>query len=279
MREVPVPVEGAVFVYNPDKPGAQEAAQRGAAWCRERNIAPRIASRGQFRCSEGELVVAVGGDGTLLRTAAVLHPAQVPILGVHMGSLGFLASCSAAYMEDALERVLQGEITVERRWRLRACWPGGTGTALNDVVLTGIRTGRFTQLEVSVNGSPVGTLAGDGVIVASATGATAYALACGGPLILPHQDAAVVVPVAPHHLGARPLVVPAEARVRVRARFPANVVLDGDVVSELAQGDELETTADADPTLLVSLPEGPTYFERLREKLGWLPGPAAKGEA
>ncbi len=272
-------VEGVVFVYNPDKPGAQEAAQRGAAWCREHSIAPRIASRGQFRCREGDLVVAVGGDGTLLRTAAVLHPAQVPILGVHMGSLGFLASCTATHMEDALERVLEGAVFIERRCRLRARWPGGTGTALNDVALTGIRAGRFTQLEVSVNGTPVGTLAGDGVIVASATGATAYALACGGPLILPQHSAAVVVPVAPHHLGARPLVVPAEAHVRVRALFPANVMLDGDVVSELAQGAELETTADADPTLLVNLPEGPTYFQRLREKLGWLPGPAEKGDA
>lgn len=272
-------VEGALFVYNPDKPGAQEAAQRGAAWCRARNIAPRIDSRGQFRCREGDLVVTVGGDGTLLRAAAVLHPAQVPILGVHMGSLGFMASCTAAGMEDALERVLRGEVGIEHRWRLRACWPGGTGTALNDVVLTGTRTGRFTQLEVWVDATPVGTLAGDGVIVASATGATAYALACGGPLILPQQNAAVIVPVAPHHLGARPLIVPAETCVTLRARFPVNVMLDGDVVAELACGDELHTTTDADPTLLVNLPQGPTYFQRLRDKLGWLPGPAEKGEA
>jgi len=221
--------------------------------------------------------VAVGGDGTLLRTAAVLHPAQVPILGVHMGSLGFLASCSADQLEDALEAVFSGKAGVEPRQRLTAKAADMTGTALNDLVLLGTSPARFTQVEVWIDGQSAAVVSGDGLVIATNTGSTAYALACGGPVLHPGLAAMTVVPIAPHRLGTRPLVLPERATITVRATFPTALFLDGDPAGTLSGGQAVDVSISSACTWLVRLPEEPTFFERLRDKLGWLPGPIGRG--
>jgi len=269
--------KGAVFVYNAEKPGTKQVAERGAAWCAEHGVKARVTSRRQFTCHEGELAVAVGGDGTLLRTAAVLHPAEVPILGVHMGSLGFLASCSAEQLEAALETVFSGRATVEPRRRLAVKTADMAGSALNDLVLLGTSPARFTQVEVWVDGQSVAVISGDGLIVATNTGATAYALACGGPVLHPELAAMTIVPVAPHRLGIRPLVLPETASLTVRAAFPTALMLDGDPVGALSGGQAVDVGICSTSTWLVRLPEESTFFERLRDKLGWLPGPIGRG--
>ncbi|MFO8034566.1 MAG: NAD(+)/NADH kinase [Candidatus Bipolaricaulota bacterium] len=272
-------LERVVFVYNANKPSAQAVARRGAAWCQQNKITPRVTSRRQFRCREGDLAVAVGGDGTLLRVASVLYPMEVAVLGVHMGSLGFLSSCTADRLEEALGQVLAGIAQVDPRSRLAARWGGNEGTGLNDVALMGSERGRMTRMDVWRDGTPVATLAGDGLIAASPTGASAYALACGGPILAPDLQALLLVPVAPHRLGARPLVLPATASITMQPRYPVTVMLDGDQAGELQPGQELHLSVAPAPTLLISLAGEPSHFQRLRDKLGWLPGPAAKGES
>ncbi len=271
-------VDRAVFVYNANKPHARAVAQRGAAWCRENHITPRVTSRRQFHCREGDLAVAIGGDGTLLRVASVLYPARVPILGVHMGSLGFLSSCTADCLPEVLTQYMNGDAGLEERTRLAANWEKNEHTALNDVALLGANRGKLAKLDLWCDGEPVAALTGDGLVAATPTGASAYALACGGPVVSPYLRGLLLVPVAPHRLGARPLVLPDSATVTVRTHYPVHIMLDGDTIGELKPGEELTLWAASATTLLVKPTGEPSTFHRLHEKLGWPPGPATKGE-
>ena len=251
-----------LFVYNSEKPGAEGTARRGGAWCWARGIEAELTPRRRFSMAEVDLVVAVGGDGTLLRAAAALYPREVPILGVHMGSLGFLSCCNAADLERALAAVAAGEAILERRLRLELI--GTPHTALNDVAVLGTAKVRFTELSVRTGEERVYSFAGDGVVVATPTGASAYALSCGGPLVHPAVEALLVAPIAPHRLGIRPVLLPTTSEVHVQARYPAEVWVDGDPVSELPAGEGIALRAAAAATLLVRIPGGEGYFSRLK---------------
>lgn len=254
-----------LFVYNSEKAGAEDAARAGVSWCKKRGIQAELTSRQRFSAEEVDLVVAIGGDGTLLRVATVLYPREIPVLGVHMGSLGFLAACEASAIERALEKLLGGREHVEARLRLELRKTGAT--ALNEVAVLGPPDSRFTEVEVWSGDEPVMGFAGDGVLIATPTGASAYALACGGPVVHPHADCLLVIPVAPHRLDVRPVVLPAKSEVRVRALYPAEVWMDGDRVMQLQGEEEMRVKPAPAPTLLVRLPDEQPFFSRLRHKL------------
>ena len=255
-----------LFVYNSEKPGAEAVARRGVAWCKARGIEAEVTPRRRFTAAEVDLVVAVGGDGTLLRAAATLYPREVPILGVHMGSLGFLASCDAQGLIQALEAVAAGNALLERHSRLEVV--NSPATALNDVAVLGTAEVRFTELSVWVGGEEVLAFPGDGVVVATPLGASAYALSCGGPLVHPRVEALVVAPVAPHKLGTRPLLLPLDTEITVQAHYPAETWVDGDPIGKLAAGEELELKLAPAATALVRTPGEEGYFTRLRRRLG-----------
>lgn len=257
-----------LFVCNPARPAAATAAERGRDWCAQHGISSHLHGQGEVP-DEVDLVVAVGGDGTLLRAAGLVYPREVPILGVNAGGLGFLAACDAGGIGEALDKVRGGKGTVERRARLLAAGPGVLGTALNEAAFVGPDGERFTELEVELGGERAARIEGDGLIVATPTGSTAYALAAGGPLLTPSVPAFVLVPLAPHRLGARPLVVSQEAEVAVRARCPARLLLDGDPVGDLEVGAEVRVRRAPAATLLVRMAGPETYFARLRDRLGW----------
>ncbi len=256
-----------LFIHNRERPAASAAVERGLAWCRERGVGAEVHAPGGR--VEGDLIVAVGGDGTLLRAAGLVYPREVPILGVNAGGLGFLAACAADSIEDALAEWMVGSGWVDRRARLRAEGPGFTLTALNDVAFAGPNAERFTELEAEVDGEPALAVEGDGLIVATPTGSTAYALAAGGPLLLPSVPAFVLVPLAPHRLGIRPLVVPQGAEIVVRARCPARLLLDGEPVRSLEPETVTRVRIAPAGTLLVRLAATGPFFARLRDKLGW----------
>lgn len=258
-----------LFVHNPARPAASAAAERGRAWCTQHGISSRIHERGEAVPDEVDLVVAVGGDGTLLRAAGLVYPREVPVLGVNAGGLGFLAACDADWIEDALGEVRAGNGRIEHRARLLAEGPESAGTALNDAAFVGLDTERFVELEVEVGGESALSVEGDGLIIATPTGSTAYALAAGGPVLAPSVAASVLVPLAPHRLGARPLVVPQEAEITVRARCAARLLLDGEPVQDLKAGTEVQVRVAPAPTLLVRLTRTGPFFARLRDKLGW----------
>ncbi|MCR4391472.1 MAG: NAD(+)/NADH kinase [Candidatus Acetothermia bacterium] len=258
-----------LFVYNPDRPAAEAVVRRGARWCEGRGIAAHLSPRWRAFPESVDLVVAVGGDGTILRAASGIYPTEIPILGVHVGSLGFLAACEGDHIEDALEEMVSGQVRAERRLRLAAGGPGIAGTALNDVVVVGPAHARYVELAVEVDGDSVAVVSGDGVIVATPTGSTAYALAAGGPIVHPGVGAILIVPLASHCLGLRPVAVPAGAEVRVQALSPAAVFLDGDMAGELAPGEAIRVARAPADTVFLRLSGEATLFARLRDKLGW----------
>ena len=159
-----------------------------------------------------ELIIAVGGDGTMLHAARLAAPYDVPVLGVNRGRLGFLADISPADIRDRLDDVLNGRYVKDHRAMLQARLIGPDREihithALNDVVLQKWQTGRMLDFETWIDGHYVNNHGGDGLVIATATGSTAYALSCGGPILYPELDAFVLAPICPHTLSDRPIVV------------------------------------------------------------------------
>jgi len=224
-----------------------------------------------------DLIVAIGGDGTMLHAARLASPAGVPVLGVNRGRLGFLADIGPADLRHRIDEILAGQYVRDRRAMLQArlaspSAPDRTCHALNDVVLLKWRTGRMLDFETWIDGRYVNTHGGDGLVVATATGSTAYALSCGGPILYPELDALVLAPICPHTLSDRPVVVRSSSTIEIRLLerpdTQAQVTCDGISMGELAPGERLIVTpADTHVTLLH--PRDHDYFRILRSKLRW----------
>jgi NAD+ kinase len=228
-----------------------------------------------------DLVVAIGGDGTLLHAARHVAERGVPLLGINRGRLGFLTDISPEHMFDAIDTILAGNYLEEKRLMLNAQIAAGNArlVALNDVVLQKGETGRMLDFVTTVDGSYVNTHRGDGLIVATPTGSTAYALSCGGPIIQPNVDALVMVPICPHTLSDRPLVLKLTSSIQVRvetdAGSPAHVVCDGEPLGRIGSGEVLRIGL-ADRTVTLLHPRDYNYYELLRSKLNW--GRANRGD-
>lgn len=240
-----------LLVPNPANPRSVESAVRSAGWLHSAGYdavlvdddaeACGLAEHGVSRLELGEpgLVVALGGDGTILKAVHLLGDIEVPILGVNLGRLGFLSGAEGDELEAALESALAGDVKVERRQTLSATVDvggrrAGGYQALNEVFVGRGVAGRAVELQVDVNGITVGRFLADGVIVATPTGSTAYSLSAGGPLVSPEVRGMVIVPVAPHTLNARAIVVAPGDCIEITcpnpARCDACVTVDGDQV-------------------------------------------------
>ena len=226
---------------------------------------------------QADLVIAVGGDGTMLRAARRAALADAPLLGVNRGRLGFLADISPADMLAALDHVLAGDYLVDERMLLMAQIIDSNeqttaGLALNDVVIKRLDSGRMFEFQTYVDGRYVNTHGGDGFIVATPTGSTAYALSCGGPIVTPELDAIVLAPICPHTLSDRPIMIPGRSLTEIRLREQdgdaAAVCCDGEVVGQLGSGDRLQVRA-SDEKLRLIHPPGHDFYEVLRGKLHW----------
>jgi NAD+ kinase len=235
--------------------------------------------------TRADLIIAIGGDGTLLYAARLVAGHSVPLLGINRGRLGFLTDVSPNSMLEDVDTVLAGRYSEDRRSLLAARLEkhGGetvSALALNDVVVNKWETGRTMDFETSINGRFVNSHGGDGMVIATATGSTAYALSCGGPIVEPNLDVWVLAPISPHTLSDRPIVVRAGSKVQLRMsdRFEsrAQVTCDGSALGDLEQGDNLYVEgADAQITLLH--PPGYDYYRLLRSKLHW--GRGAYGQS
>ena len=226
--------------------------------------------------AELDMLVALGGDGTFLRGARIGCQRGIPILGINLGHLGFLAGAGPETAEDALRKLVRGQYTVERRLALsvRIGDDGPHALAVNDVVVHKGGVARVIRVGVLVDGEPVGTYSADGVIIATPTGSTAYSLSAGGPIVVPGVDAFVVTAISPHTLAVRPLVVPAAATITVRILDPVPrpeellVSIDGQATATLAPRQDVVVLRAAEPVLLAHVtPE--SFFARLRRKLAW----------
>ncbi len=224
-----------------------------------------------------DLVIAIGGDGTLLYAARLVAKHGVPLLGINRGRLGFLTDILPQDVLECVGSVLEGKVEREERTLLLACLRKAHGApieslALNDVVLQKAATGRMLDFETQVNGRYVNTHAGDGLVVATATGSTAYALSCGGPIVEPDLDVLVLAPICPHTLSDRPVVVSARSVVEIilieRYETFAQVACDGVVIGDMTPEDRLEIKASQQRITLLH-PAGHDYYKLLRSKLQW----------
>jgi NAD+ kinase len=231
----------------------------------------------ELLCQSADLAIAIGGDGTMLYAARLARESETPILGVNRGRLGFLADVTPDEMLNSVDQVLRGEFTRDSRLLLEArriTKSGRTSTAfaLNDVVLKRRETGRMVDFSTNVGGMFVNTHSGDGLIVSTPTGSTAYSLSCGGPIISPQLNSVAIVPVCPHTLTDRPIVIPADQSIEVvlleRDDTRATITVDGSEMGVLRPDDKLTICAASKRITLIH-PPSYDFYGILRSKLFW----------
>lgn len=278
---------------------AKVAAEFGATLSAEPPLAAVVGGEptSPEAASNADLVISLGGDGTLLRAARAVLDREVPVLGINLGNLGFLTSVAASEIEAGLRRVLSGEYQIEERRTLKAVVlpPSGTPsgpplTALNDVVVHKAGAARVARLDLWVGeteresedggvgdnaGQEIGSFSGDGVIVATPTGSTAYSLSAGGPIVVPKLNCFLVTPILPHTLAVRPLVVPGDERITIKILDrgePLHLTVDGREGQRLSPTDRVVAWMGQSRVRLVRLP-GHSFFDTLRRKLNWAAHP------
>lgn len=227
--------------------------------------------------SGADLMIAIGGDGTMLRAGGLVRDYNTPLLGINRGRLGFLADVPPEEMLASVDHILNGNYSKDSRLLLEASLQRGSSpairaTAFNDVVIQRSESGRMVDVVTRINDTYVNTHSGDGLIVSTPTGSTAYALSCSGPIIDPRVDAMVVVPICPHTLTDRPLVIPADQMidisVLVREGTRAEVIVDGHSIGDIEPGDSLSICRSGKRIHLIHPPDY-DYFGILRSKLFW----------
>lgn len=222
-----------------------------------------------------DALIVLGGDGTFLAAARLATKNSTPLLGVNLGSLGFMTETAFEEMEHVLNRLIEENYKVEERMMLdvvtEKTGDKPIGTALNDVVLSHKSQARIIELSVTVNGDHLTHYKSDGLIVSTPTGSTAYALSAGGPIIYPELEAIIICPICPHTLSNRPLVIPGSAVIKVsvlKEQEEVIATLDGQIWFDVNEHNSLTLRRSEKVTRLIKVPDR-TYFDVLRSKLGW----------
>jgi NAD+ kinase len=220
---------------------------------------------------DADVVVAVGGDGTMLHTAHLIKNLSLPVLGVNTGKLGFMANIQPAQIDDALNSVLISDYQIDKRLMLQATSNDGSQyTALNEFLFSKKDASSLITLDVEYDGKPINSYWADGLIISSPTGSTAYNLSAGGPIIMPGTPVMTVTPINPHTLTTRPLVLPSNLKLRIKSANPEEQILfsyDG-IMLPYNNKMDIEIIQSSYSVSLIQLP-GHNYFETLRNKLMW----------
>ena len=240
------------------------------------NTTAEVGSRMQLSAS-CDLVVVVGGDGSMLNVAKHVASEGVPVIGINRGNLGFLTDILPGEIETQFDEVLAGKFTVENRFLLDVVLNDSKenktlGAALNDVVLHPGKAAQMIEFELFVNGKFVYSQESDGLIVATPTGSTAYSLSAGGPIMHPDLNAVVLVPMYPHSLSSRPIVIDGDCEIKLvvaaKESLQPQVSCDGDVCYTASAGDEFIITKKSVPLQLIH-PNNHSFYQTCRSKLGW----------
>lgn len=225
--------------------------------------------------THADLAVVVGGDGTMLSAARALIDSTIPLVGINRGRFGFLTDLSADCMLEGMGKILAGKFSTEQRILLTATIVRdgrivSQGRAMNDVVINKSGLSRLIELEVHIDGQFVHRQRSDGLILATPTGTTAYALSAGGPILHPTLDAIALVPICPHTLSNRPIAINSASAIEVTLiqAKEAGVHFDGQLQLSLLPGDKIQVQR-AEQTVALLHPEGHSHYSMLREKLGW----------
>lgn len=217
--------------------------------------------------SNCDLAIAAGGDGTFLWTSSVVHKFNIPILGINLGSLGFLTDVREGEIEEVLEDIKAGNYKKQERTMLEGELKGEVIPVLNDVVVSQANSG-MVELSIHINGKFVTDLSGDGLIISTPTGSTAYSLSSGGPILMPGTKGFVLTPICPHTLTFRPIVVDEDSKIKIKTKTESSVIWDGQLKKKMGKKDFVNIRKSDYPLRVIKI-EGHDYFKILREKLNW----------
>lgn len=278
-----VQITAATIIVKPGDGEAAATARELAAWLSNKDVAqvrgPLIAGSQEAdgaEFSDGELIVVLGGDGTMISAARIAADADVLVMGINYGGLGYLTDFRIEEMHSGIEAVFAGEYDVDSRVMLRAeLWRGdeklADGRVLNDVVINKAAVARIIEIDVSLNGLFVNSFRADGLIVSTPTGSTAYNLSAGGPIIYPSMNAVVLTPICPFTLTNRPIVIPDSAEIELtldNENEGVVLTLDGQNGYAMHSGDRVKIRKSG-TTLKLVQPPNRNYFDVLRNKLKW----------
>jgi len=264
-----------LILVNPEKPQAREVGGTLCPWVRQRVDVETMDLSDEPIDGEADLVVVLGGDGSLLKAARMLAGREVPVVGINMGKLGYMAEFSADEFCEQFDAIVEGRLPVSRRLMLRVRCETAAGTSehrvLNEVLVAGGEAHRMTAVRATIDGEVITSYFGDGVLVSTPTGSTAYCMAAGGPLLAPGLEAMVLVPVCPHSLTHRPIVLRPECDVVLEPldlQREAVCVVDGQDTVRLAPGETVHIGRAESAFLLVQSGRR-RPFETLSRKLHW----------
>lgn len=276
------------ILVKPKFPEVKSTLYDVVTWLRSRRIgvildtasAMLLGEQGGYQsiqlASKADVLLVLGGDGTMLNAARLAGERSIPILGVNMGGLGFLTEVRLENLYPSLERVFANDFVLDERLMLQASIhqhgkTAAQGAVLNDVVISKGTLARMIELKIAIQGRFVTNLRGDGLIISSPTGSTAYSLSAGGPIIDPAVQSLILTPICPHTLTHRPLIVPGNAEIDVTLTSKddgAMATLDGQVGVAITQGNTIALQTSKHRTRLIRFPES-NYYDVLREKLKW----------
>ena len=217
---------------------------------------------------EADIIIAVGGDGTILRTQSFISTKEIPLFGINMGTVGFLTEIDPKLVFKSIEQVLAGKYEVERRTQLQIKHNQKLHSALNEVVIMTRKPAKMLHMEISVDDEVVEELRADGLIIATPSGSTAYSMSAGGPIVDPQVGAFIIVPICPFKLGSRPIVVPDNSQIKVkllREGKKAMAVIDGQTEEEINHMDEIIFRKSENYAYFVRLTKD--FYRKVREKL------------
>lgn len=217
---------------------------------------------------DGDLVFAIGGDGTMLRTASEIRDKNIPIVGINAGSLGYLTEITIDEVDSALEKIKRKEYKIEERMTVKADFNGKSFTALNEIALTS-KYIRMVTISIVIDGEYLTDVSCDGLIFSTPTGSTAYSLACGGPIVKPDMNSIVLTPISPHTLSFRPLVLSEESVIEAKViKNEGILVVDGQYAEEIKTGEKI-TITKGDYRIKILKIGDRNYSQILRNKLNW----------
>ena len=258
------------IIYNEDVPESLEIANFTKNSLEKRGIKSQTTPSTKFD-KESSFVITIGGDGTLLKAARFYAPMDTPIFGINLGRLGFLAQANIDEIDFAIDSLINEKYKIQSRMMLSAC--EGKILALNDIVIKGDTFSRTSKLFLSINGKVVCDYLADGIIISTPTGSTAYTLSAGGPVISPELESIVIVPICPHTLTSRPLVIPAEEKIEISGRINCSnlkISADGQNTLDINANDSIIIQKSNTKAKLVILEkENNEFYSILRKKLQW----------
>ncbi len=265
-----------LILYNPEKPEAKRAFLALTPWLKKQGIHV-LARRDDPHVSEAEFAVVLGGDGTILSAARSLASRGTPILGVNFGRLGFLAATEFKDLYSMVKRALKGRLKAEERLLLKVTVfdkgnkPKLSSLAVNDCYLHAGASSRIVEVKTALNGKYLTTYKGDGLIVSTPSGSTAYSLAAQGPIVSPHLPVILVTPICPHTLSQRPLLISSEDELDLvvnESSSPMLFSVDGQENLKVSKGTRIHLQAAREKLKLLVNPDR-SYYEILRTKLSW----------